>query len=202
MRIIPLMCVLELLSGKVAAQSPRDDWKELNTSFDLKAHLTHSLGEAPLTSRQRAEVYRLIDNKNVHDSFTDEQRDKEQKTVMSARLGSIALAEDGSQQILVQGPAQFCGANYNCSLWIFIRHRGHLQLALETGGNTFIVRSTASHGFRDVTTGWHLSAEEERFAVYRWNGAKYEQVDCYNAKFDQNNSGKPPAITGCGSKPL
>jgi hypothetical protein len=87
---IPLMCLLAILCGGVAAaQSSRDDWKQLRSSFDLKAHLTHSLADAPLTSRERAQIYRLIDNKTVHDSFTDEQRDKERKTVMSARVGSI-----------------------------------------------------------------------------------------------------------------
>lgn len=201
-RTIPPMCLLAILCGGVAAtQSSRDDWKQLRSSFDLKAHLTHSLADAPLTSRERAQIYRLIDNKTVHDSFTDEQRDEERKTVLSARVGSIVLAEDGSQQVLVQGPALFCGANYNCSIWIFIRQRGQLHLALEAGGGALILRNTSSHGFRDVATAWHMSGFEEAFGVYRWNGRKYEEVDCYSVKHDRNDPDKPPEIAGCGERP-
>lgn len=201
MRTILLSCCLVVLCGGVtAAQSSRDDWKQLRNSFDLEAHLTHSLADAPLASKERAQIYRLIDNKTIHDSFTDGQRDEERKSVMSARVGSIVLAEDGRQQVLVQGPRLFCGANYNCSIWVFIRHREQLQLALETGGNVFMVRRTSHHGFRDVATGWHTSAVEEGFAVYHWNGSKYEQVDCYSAKFDPNSRSMPPVITDCRNK--
>lgn len=200
MRTIRLICLLAVLCGGVAAaQSSRDDWK-LRSSFDLDAHLTHSLADAPLTSKEREQIYRLIDNQTVHDSFTDEQRDEERRTVMSARVGSIVLAEDGSRQVLVQGPTLFCGANGNCGYWIFIRHRGQLQLALAAGG-AFIVRNTSSYRFRDVATAWHMSAYEEVFTVYRWNGAKYEEADCYSVKHDRNDPSKPPVIAGCGKRP-
>jgi protein required for attachment to host cells len=109
MRTIPLVCLLAVLfRGVAAAHSSRDDWKP-GSSFDLDAHLTHSLADAPLTRKEREQIYRLIDNQTVHDSFADEQRDEERKTVMSARVGSIVLAEGGSQQVLVQGPTLFCG---------------------------------------------------------------------------------------------
>ena len=204
MRIIPLLCLLTAVGGGVAAaQALRDDWKQLDSSsLDRKVHLDHSLADAPLTNGERAQIYQVIDDKTIHDSFTDGQRDDERKTVMSARVGSIALAEDGSQQVLVQGPALFCGANGNCSIWIFVRRHGHLRLALATGGGAFMVRSTSSQGFRDVATGWHMSGDEERFGVYHWNGAKYEQIDCYNAKFDQNDRDQPPVITDCGKRPI
>ena len=119
---------------------------------------------------------------------------------MSARVGSIVLAEDGSQQVLVQGPRLFCGANGNCSYWIFIRHRGQLRLILDAAG-AFLLRNTFSHGFRDVVLERHMSAFEEGFAVYRWNGTKYEQADCYSVKHDRDDPDKPPVIAGCGKKP-
>jgi len=183
--------------GAAAAGGSRDDWKKLRKPFDLEAHLTHSLADAPLSSGERAEIARTLDDETLHDSFTDQQRQEERKAVMGARVGSIGLADDGSEQVLVQGPALLCGATGNCPLRIFIRRSGKLQLALEGGGGVLIVRDTSSHGFRDVVTGWHMSAFEEALAVYRWNGAKYEQVDCYNAKFDLNDDGKAPVITDC-----
>jgi hypothetical protein len=191
-----LYCLACLFCGVVAAQNPRDDWKQ-QSSFDLESHLTHSLADAPFTSRDRAQVYRVIDNKTIHDSFTDSQRKEEQESVMSSRVGSIGIAQDSSHQILVQGPKLFCGAGGNCPIWIFIRRGGQLQLALEAGAAVVVLRGAFSYGFRELALGWHMSAEEERFSVFRWNGSRYDRVDCYRAKFDLNNRAAPPAISDC-----
>jgi hypothetical protein len=180
-----------------SAQGVREEWKQLGKPFDIAAHLTHSLADAPLTEGERTVIYRLIDGKTVHDSFTDEQRDKERETVLSARVGWIALAGDGSQQVIVQGPAQFCGASGNCSLWVFTRQHGRVHPALQAGGSVFIVNKTSSRGFHDVATAWHMSAEDEQFRVYRWDGSKYTETDCYNTRFDVNDRGRPPKIEDC-----
>ncbi len=198
MRIIAMPCFLAFLwGGIVMAQNSRDDWKRQGSSFDLEVHLTHSLADAPLPGKEQAQIYRVIDNKTIHNSFTDSQREEEQETVMSARVGSIGLAEDGSQQVMVQGPALFCGAGGNCPVWIFVRHNGQLQLALETLAGVVDLRGESSHGFRDIAMGWHISAEEEGFSVHRWDGSKYDQVDCYIAKFDLTDRDKPPEIRDC-----
>jgi hypothetical protein len=176
----------------------RDDWKQWETrspTFDPEADLTHSLADAPLTSSERSQIYKVIDDTSTPDSFTDSQREEEQKTVMSARVGFIGLAEDGSQQVLVKGPESpdFCGASGNCPIWIFIRRSGRLQLALGTGGQFLILRGAFSKGFHTLATGWHMGAGKEDFSVYRWNGTKYGEVDCYEADIDSN----PPLITDC-----
>lgn len=189
---------LGLLCGTTFfAQSTRDDWKQIGSPFDLQDHLTHSLRDAPLTSTERTQIYRVIDDKTIHDSFTDDQRQEERDTVLRARVGSIDLADDGSRQILVQGPAEFCGATGNCSLWVFVRRGDRLQLALAAGGGILIIKPTSHRGFHDVATGWHTSAFEEVLRVYCWNGAKYAEVDCYSAKLDQD----PPTITDCPLAP-
>jgi hypothetical protein len=176
--------------GPVAAQSSRDDWKR--PSFDLEAHLDHTLANAPFTSGERAQIFRVIE-----DFAISEKQKEEPETLMSARVGSIGLAEDGSQQILVQGPyAAFCGASGNCPMWIFIRHSGQMSLALETFGNAVILRGTSSHGFRDLAMASHMSAYEQYFSVYRWNGTKYDSVDCYKATYGSDQS-NPPVIADC-----
>lgn len=196
------MYLLAVLCGSGrAAQNTRDDWRYLTHSFDLNAHLTDSLADAPLTSEERAQIYKLIDDKTIHDSFTDNRRDEERETVLSARIGSITLAQDGSKQVIVQGPEQFCGATGNCSIWIFVRSRGRLKLVLATGGNTFIIKKTVSRGFHDVATYWHMSAFEGGFGVYRWNGTQYESIDCYSAKFDLDHPDQPPVTTDCPTRP-
>ena len=116
---------------------------------------------------------------------------------MSARVGLISLAEDGSQQIVVRGPALTCGHSWNCSIWILAREKGGLRLILRTGGGIFIISKTSTRGFHGIATAAHLSAEEEAFGVYRFDGLQYTQVDCYSAKFDLNNQRRPPKLESC-----
>lgn len=199
-RSIPVMCLLMVLSGGVAAaQSSRDDWKPGST-YRVNAKLLYSLANAPLTTMERQQIYRLLDNKTVHDSFTDAQRGEERETVMDARIGFIELAEGGGQQVLVQGPSLFCGASGNCRYLVFTRQRERLRLVLDAGGD-FVVRKTSSHGFHDVVTSWHMSAYEQLINVYRWNGAEYKGADCYSINHDRDNLDKPPMIAGCHKGP-
>ncbi len=182
-----------------AAQSPRDDWKYFEHPFDLEGHLDHSLADAPLTREERAQIYRMVDDKTIHDSFGDDQRGKERETVLSARVGLIPLGPGGSSQIVVQGPQMFCGAaGGNCSIWILVRRQGKLQPALTTGGDLLMIKKDVSGGVHDISTYWHMSADEGAFGVYRWNGTRYSQIDCYSAKFDLAHPGGPPVETkGC-----
>jgi hypothetical protein len=181
------------------AQHVRDDWKYLAHPFDLEAVLDHSLADAPLRAEERAQIYKLIDDKTVHDSFRDNQREEEHRTVLDARVGWITLAEDGGKQMVVRGPKQFCGANWNCSIWVFVRQGGKLRLVLSTGGNTFMIEKSSAYGFRAISTFWHMGADEGVFAVYRWDGAEYKEADCYDAKFDLDHRDRPPVTTDCPS---
>jgi hypothetical protein len=127
-----------------AALNSRDDWKQTATTVDLDAN-TYALADAPLTNDERTQIFQVIAN------FAVAQKQEEKpETLMGARVGPIGLAEDGSQQVLVQGPYEaFCGASGNCPMWIFIRSNGQLRLALEMFGNAVILRGTSSRGFRD-----------------------------------------------------
>ena len=195
-RAIPSICLfLVLTGGAVLGQSPRDDWKPGNAR-DADRKLAYSLADAPLSAKERVEIYRLLDSPAVHDSFTDAQRAEERETVMGARVGFIELAAGRGQQVLVQGPRLFCGASGNCRYLVFIRQRERLRLVLDAGG-AFLVRNSSSHGFRDVATSWHMSDYEALFNVYRWNGTKYVHADCYSVNRDRDNPDKPPMIAGC-----
>jgi hypothetical protein len=178
----------------VAALNSRSDWKQTATSVDLGAN-TYALADAPLTNDERTQIFQVIAN------FAVAQKEEEKpETLMRARVGPIGLAEDGGQQVLVQGPYEaFCGASGNCPMWIFVRSNGRMRLALEMFGNAVILRDTSSRGFRDLATASHWSAYEEYFSVYRWSGTKYDSVDCYKTTVDSNDSGRsnPPVIEDC-----
>lgn len=121
-------------SGGPSSHLVRDEWRYLGHGFDLDQNLKYSLKNAPLSSGERERIYRVIDGKTIHDSFANESRNEEREVVLNARVGLIALAEDGSQQLVVRGSQQFCGASANCSIWIFVRHHAQAQLVLTTGG--------------------------------------------------------------------
>ena len=182
-----------LTYGSLAiAQPARDDWKAKRF---VTGELTRSLADAPLTARERAQIYRVVDNATNQYSLPDPRKDKQREVVMSSPVGSIELALNGSKQVLVRGPDSFCGTTGNCPIWIFIRQGGQLRLALQSGTNGLIVRKTSSRGFHDLAAGWHWGAFDEQFRVYRWDGARYRQVDCYEANYPQSD--RNPIITAC-----
>jgi len=178
------------------AQHPRDDWKL--KPFDLEARFTHSLANAPLTSAERDQIYRIVDS-DVHNAFSDAQREEERKAIMNFRVGSVALARNGSKQILVRGTDSFCGATGNCSMWIFVRRAAQLRLALGTEGQLLIVRDSFTQGFRDIAIGLHDSAFVEQYTVYGWDRVGYKQVDCYSriTPISDDTSPRRPFIEGC-----
>jgi hypothetical protein len=199
-RALPIVSLILLIGWHwcaAYAQAPRGEWKDMDQSFDVEAHLTHSLANAELSAQERGDIYRLIDDKTVHDSFTDNQREDERQAVLSARVGFIRLADRGPSFLLVQGPRLFCGATGNCSLWIFARAHGQLRLVLTTGGGILILSKHSTRGFHDIATGWHMSAEEEGFSVYRWDGTQYAPADCYWAHFNSDDPSLPPSIKNC-----
>jgi len=192
--ILGALLLAGMRPGIVVAQDSRDDWQHLRSLADLAAHLNHSLADAPLTAEDRAQIYDVIDDKFIHDRFRDDQREEERRAVLSARVGSVVLAEDGSQQILVRGPEISCGAaGGNCPIRIFVRQRGKLRPVLETEGNRLIAKNSFHQGFRDIVSSSHMSAFEVRIEVYRWNGTEYEQSDAYDAKIDPDHPENPPA---------
>ncbi len=171
MRIMAWVGLLTVLfTGAASAQCPHDGWKVVD--YDLE----FSLADAPLSSTERDQIYRVIDYKSVHDSFTDQQREEERTAVLSSRVGFINLARDGSRQLLVRGPLLYCGASGNCGWWVFIRSRGQLKLVLDAGG-AFLVGDKSTGGFLDIATEWHLNSSEAPCTIHHWNGVKYIETD-------------------------
>jgi hypothetical protein len=191
-----LFVLYALCGNMLLGQGVRDEWRQMG-SFDLEAHLSSSLANANLSDQERSQIYSLIDNKTIHDSFSDDQRNKDRETVLSARVGLISLTDGQSQQIVARGPAITCGHSWNCSIWILARDNGGLHLLLRTGGGAFIISKTSHRGFHNIATAWHISAEEEAFGVFQWDGRQYTQVDCYSARFDLADRNRPPKLESC-----
>lgn len=191
-----------VLYGTIAiAQIKRDSWKL--KPFAPEPNLPYSLADAPLSNSEREQIYKVIDNKGVQESFTDQQRELERETVMSSRIGSIALARNGSEQVFVEGPPSMCGARTQC-IRIFVRQEGQLRLVFDSWGTGFSVQASYHDGFHDIGTGTIWSAWETEYRDYRWDGATYQQTDCYRTIYPQTeatprrgNTNDRPAIAEC-----
>jgi hypothetical protein len=179
------------LCGSIAAaQLQRNSWKL--KPLQLEPHLTHTLADAPLSQTEREQIYRVIDNKGVHESFTDQQRQQERETVMSSRVGSIVLARNGSEQVFVEGPPQLCGARTHC-FRIFVHQGDQLRLVFDASATGFNVQTSFHNGFHDIDTATIWSAWETEYRDYRWDGARFKQTDCYRT----TNTAHGPAIAEC-----
>ncbi len=179
-----LILTILLCASAATAQHPRDSWKI--KPFDLQPQLSHSLVDAPLTSNEREQIRRSIKRSNEPEADTD------------FLVGSIALARNGSDEIVVRGTKEFCGATGNCSMWIFVRKNGQLRLALATIGQLLIVQKSVSWGFHNIAIGMQGGAFMEQYKDFRWNGSNYEQINCYLTEYsiDADRS-EQPAIKGC-----
>jgi hypothetical protein len=146
-----------LVTSVAAAQFPRNSWKL--KPFAPEPPLTHSLADAHLSATEREQIYRAIDNQGIHDSFTAQQRDEERAIVMSSRVGTIVLARNGSDQIFVEGPPQFCGARTQC-FRIFVRDGDQLHLVFDSSATVFFLHTSLHNGFHDIGTATIWNSEE------------------------------------------
>ena len=173
-----------------AAQLQRNSWKL--KPLQPEPHLSRTLADAPLSGTERDQIYRVIDNKDLHESFTDQQREQERETVMSFLVGSIVLARNGNDQVLVEGPLPICGARTQCIL-IFVHQGDELRLVFDASATNFVVQTSSHNGFHDLGTATIWSSWETEYRDYRWNGVRYRQADCYR----KNDTAQGPVIAEC-----
>ncbi len=196
----PAAASFVLLSAAVLAQNRPES---LPRTFEIFRSFPYTLANAPVSNAERDEIYQAIDTKGVHESFTDQQRDKERKELLDSPVGPVALALDGSEQIFVREPQSFCGAA-NCGFFIFVREAGHARSVFDSFGTGLTVGPTSHKGFRDLSTSIHWSAFEREDREYQWNGSEYIETQCHRIVYPRpdepggNGPGAPtPAIADC-----
>jgi hypothetical protein len=118
----------------------------------------------------------------------------------SVRVQSIALAADGTRQILVKGSGScLCGAQ-NCGFWIYRKKNRQYELLLKGAGSTRVraVRSSIN-GYHDIVSESHASAIETIIRTYRFDGKEYQRARCISrAYYDENgNMTRVPVTRPC-----
>jgi hypothetical protein len=170
-------------------QTSRDAWKyEINdehviTSRNLDKYISD------LSEVEQSQIWQLINGsfKEGRESVSDQK-----KRFLAMNAGEISLSVRGEKQVIVQGTGdtRSCSPTGNCAVWLFTRERGKLRLILSAEAVWIVIGESRTKGMADLTLRTHMSADDSMFDVYRWNGSKYEPIDCYTT----DRVGK---ISGC-----
>ena len=68
--------------------------------------------------------------------------------------------------------------------WIYrATSTGYEQLLDANGVQTIEARKTVSHGYRDVLTSTHESADWSDLTLYRFDGERYRAVECSKREY-------------------
>jgi hypothetical protein len=113
---------------------------------------------------------------------------------------SIQLAAGRTSQILVRGSGLcLCGAQ-NCLFWVY-RQTGNRYDLLLTGTGSTKVRAgqKSAHGYREVISESHASANETILRTYRYDGSQYQLERCVNRGYydDNGNYTRKPTYRPC-----
>ena len=118
----------------------------------------------------------------------------------AVHVQSIQLAAGRTTQILVRGSGLcLCGAQ-NCLFWIYRKTGNRYELLLSgTGSRKVRAGHKSAHGYRDVITESHASANETILRTYRYDGSQYQLERCVNRAYydDNGNYTKKPTYRPC-----
>ena len=118
----------------------------------------------------------------------------------AVHVQSIQLAAGRTTQILVRGSGLcLCGAQ-NCLFWIYRKTGNRYELLLSGTGSTKVSAGQKSaHGYREVISESHASANETILRTYRYDGSQYQLERCVNrAYYDDNGKyTKKPTYRPC-----
>src|SRR6185369_9889787 len=118
----------------------------------------------------------------------------------AVHVQSIQLAADRTSQILIRGSGLcLCGAQ-NCLFWIYRKTGNRYELLLSGTGSTKVrAGQKSAHGYREVITESHASANETILRTYRYDGSQYQLERCVNRAYydDNGNYTKKPTYRPC-----
>ena len=118
----------------------------------------------------------------------------------AVHVQSIQLATGRPSQILIRGSGLcLCGAQ-NCLFWIYRKTANRYELLLTGTGSTSVKAGQKSaHGYREVITESHASANETILRTYRYDGSQYQLERCVNRAYydDNGNFTKKPTYRPC-----
>jgi hypothetical protein len=150
----------------------KDNWENIGQSKALSA-------------RERAGLLRAVAGQ-LRPSMSRMDLESEQelrKVAAQAWVKAVDLTGDNSREYLAKGAGNFlCSPTGNCESWVFRQNGDKYSTILHrTATQTFTIQPTITNGFHDLVLGQHGSATDSGLTLYRYDGAKYRRVACYDA---------------------
>jgi hypothetical protein len=88
-----------------------------------------------------------------------------------------------------------------------MRHQGDSYSALLSAeAQTFTIQPSRTHGLHDIVLTRHASGVESEVKIYRFDGERYQEGECYTAYWAETDSNgelhkfDAPKLTSCGTR--
>ncbi len=182
---------LVLVCAVAAAADFTWDWRsqEVIGRTDPSLGNTSKLKEPQRAALLDAVIVRLM--KPLADSGYSDERIRE--VALTTRLRFVELAEN--QPVIMAsslGLEGGCDELVNCPFWIFRRTDDGYVAMLDTVAASYTIQPTNTDGYSDIVTSKHVSAQESRLTLYKYQDGKYVPSGCYVAKFPAPKEGETP----------
>ena len=123
---------------------------------------------------------------------------------LTTRLAFVDLGEDKPVVMATSlGLEGGCDELVNCPFWIFrYTPDGYVSL-LDTVAASYTIQPTSTNGWSDLVMSRHVSPQESRLTLYKFDGSKYADAGCYTVTWPAPKGGEvqEPTITPC-DKPV
>lgn len=159
---------------------------------------------AQLTAAQKIPIplaQQLVkDNQYVKEKMREQRWTIAQLAGQINEVKKVDLNGDGKPEFIFSGIS--CG-NANCSTWIYRKNGNrYVQIPIEAYAIGIEIRKTKTNGYFDIAVEGHSSASETVLRIYKFDGSKYEDKECfskqrsvYNPRTGETTELKTPKIT-------
>ena len=161
-----------------------------------------SLNNTPqLSEPERAALLDAV-VKRLQKPLTDRgyEEDRIREIASTTRLRFLDLGEDKPVIMATSlGLEGGCDALVNCPFWIFRYRKDGYVAMLETVAASYTIQPSASGGYSDLVIARHITADDTRLTLYKYQEGKYVDAGCYTATFAAPKDGeiRDPEIAPC-----
>lgn len=154
-----------------------------------------------LTEPERAGLLEAV-IKRLQKPLSDRgyEEDRIREIASTTRLRFVDLGEDKPAIMATSlGLEGGCDALVNCPFWIFRYRKDGYVAILEAVAASYTIQPSATGGYSDLVIARHITADESRLTLYKYQEGKYVDAGCYTATFPAPKDGEiqDPEIAPC-----
>jgi hypothetical protein len=140
------------------------------------------------TDREKRELLQVLIREQSLGEFLREYKRGVEAAAREMKVSKIDLNQDGQAEYVIDNVLgrTLCGASGNCSSFVYQKTSGGYRFLLEGNGFGIKLLQTSTNGYRDLSTESHSSADETYLTIYKFDGNKYQEKDCYINKYNKS----------------